>query len=133
MTRVCIGVVAGLAGFLLGILILSISKTSKRKANKKKPLVERIGGTMNVILIIVGVVLLAFTVAMIYLFTTYGTVPDTLVTCVFAACGGEFGVMGWIKTTKERNQSRRWELEDRKERDEPITDHVPPDESGNKG
>ena len=38
---------------------------------------------------------------------------DTLCTCVFAACGGECGVMGWIKTTKERQRERSFELEDR--------------------
>ena len=99
--------------FLLGVLVFFIVlKIPKNKAKKKK-LTEKAGGTMNVILIIVGVILVVFTIAMIHLFMVYGAVPDTLVTCVFAACGGEFGIMGWIKTTKERNQSRKWELEDR--------------------
>lgn len=71
-------------------------------------------GTMNLILIIIGVALLAFTIYMIKLFREYGAVPDTLVTCVFAALGGECGIMGWIKTTKDRKQERKWELEDRK-------------------
>lgn len=39
--------------------------------------------------------------------------PDTLCTCVFSVCGGECGVMGWIKTTKDRHLSRQYELEDR--------------------
>ena len=72
---------------------------------------------MNVILMILGVALVAFTVAMIRLFREYGAVPDTLVASVFAALGGECGIMGWIKTSKERSQARKWELEDRKERD----------------
>lgn len=84
------------------------SKKPSRK-KRKKP------GVMNIVLVIVGIALAVFTVEMIRLFTIYGTIPDTLVTCVFAACGGEFGIMGWIKTTKERNQNRRWELNDRRE------------------
>jgi len=71
-------------------------------------------GTMNVILIIVGVALLSFTVCMICTFREYGAIPDTLVTCVFAALAGECGIMGWIKTSKERYRDRGWQLEDEK-------------------
>ena len=70
--------------------------------------------TMDKILIIIGVTLLAFTIAMIWLFTLYGAIPDTLVTCVFAILGGECGVMGWIKTNKDRSKDRAWQLEDEK-------------------
>ena len=60
--------------------------------------------TMDVILVIIGVFLLLFTVAMIVVFIVCGSVPDTLITCVFAALGGECGVMGWIKTAKEKHR-----------------------------
>lgn len=69
---------------------------------------------MDVILVIVGICLVVFTVAMIILFRTYGSIPDTLCTCVFAALGGECGIMGWIKTSKDRRREREWELEDKK-------------------
>lgn len=69
-------------------------------------------GTMNIVLIIIGVALFAFTVAMIIIYVNIGSVPDTLITCVFAALGGECGAMAWIKTTKERRQERKWQLED---------------------
>lgn len=59
---------------------------------------------MDIILIIVGLLLAAFTVTMIITFFVVGSIPDTLCTCVFAALGGECGVMGWIKTAKERNR-----------------------------
>ncbi|PLT76286.1 hypothetical protein [Mediterraneibacter gnavus] len=72
-------------------------------------------GVMDIILIIVGVSLLLFTIAMIQIFKVYGAVPDTLVTCVFAALGGECGIMGWIKTSKDRRQEREWEVKDRRE------------------
>lgn len=87
-------------------------KKSKGTSEKKGP------GVMNVILIIVGISLFAFTIAMIQLFKEYGMVPDTLVTCVFAALGGECGIMGWIKTSKDRNKERKWEVEDREHSEE---------------
>ena len=74
--------------------------------------------TMDIILIIDAIVLIAFSICMIVLFKTYGAIPDTLCTCVFAAGGGEFGVMGWIRTTKDRKRERKYELEDRKHREE---------------
>ena len=70
-------------------------------------------GVMNIILVIVGVALVAFTVTMIWIFREKGAIPDTLVTCVFSAAAGECGIMGWIKTSKERNRDRRWQVEDR--------------------
>lgn len=71
------------------------------------------------ILLIVFLCLTVFTIAMIALFTVYGSVPDTLITCVFATLGGECGILGWIKTTKEKKQDRRWQLADmRREKEE---------------
>ncbi|MCC8136411.1 MAG: hypothetical protein LIO40_07090 [Ruminococcus sp.] len=84
-------------------------------------------GTMNIILIIVGVSLLCFTVCMIYLFTVYGSIPDTLCTCVFAALGGECGVMGWIKTTKDKRREREWQKEDEQEARKNDKINVPSD------
>lgn len=69
-------------------------------------------GTMDCILIFIAVLLVIFTAVMIVLHIQTGTIPDTLCTCVFAVCGGECGVMGWIKTTKDRRQERKYELED---------------------
>ncbi len=69
--------------------------------------------TMDVILAVIAVFLLLFIVVMVWLYYQTGAIPDTLCTCVFAACGGECGVMGWIKTTKERQRERSFELEDR--------------------
>ena len=80
--------------------------SSKNKNNKK------CFRTMDLILVVVGITLISFTIAMIFLFEKYGSVPDTLITCVFATLGGECGIMGWIKTTKEKNKDREWLLED---------------------
>ena len=67
--------------------------------------------TMDVILVILAIFLLVIVMIAIYIRT--GGIPDTLCTCVFSVCGGECGVMGWIKTTKDRHLSRQYELEDR--------------------
>ncbi len=71
--------------------------------------------TMDLILVIIFAILVSFTITMIIIFTRYGSIPDTLVTCVFAALAGECGIMGWIKTTKDRYRERDWEKEDREE------------------
>lgn len=86
-----------------------------RKGKRTKKKTPKKIGTMDIILIIVGVMLFSFTVTMIKTFREYGAIPDTLVTCVFAALAGECGIMGWIKTTKERRRERKWELDDREE------------------
>ncbi|MDO4313779.1 MAG: hypothetical protein Q4C52_11920 [Eubacteriales bacterium] len=69
--------------------------------------------TMDAILIFIALFLLVFVAVMILLYYRTGGIPDTLCTCVFACCGGECGVMGWIKTTKERQRDRTYELQDR--------------------
>ena len=58
--------------------------------------------TMDLILIIICMVLVIFTISMINIFIHQGAIPDTLVSCVFAACTGELGIMGWIKTVKDK-------------------------------
>lgn len=72
-------------------------------------------GTMNLILIIVGVSALAFTVCMIWIFLTYAAIPDMLCTCVFTLLGGECGVMGVIKSFKEKYREWEWKKEDERE------------------
>lgn len=69
---------------------------------------------MDKILLILSIALSIFIIAMIVIYCKTGGIPDTLVTCVFAVCGGECGAMAWIKTSKERNKERLFELQDRK-------------------
>lgn len=84
---------------------MAVQKKTKRQAKKKM-------GTIDKILLIIFICLVIFVVKMIQLFEAYGMVPDTLITCVFAAVVGEVSITGWIKTTKERHQDRKWQLED---------------------
>lgn len=76
--------------------------------------------TMDFILIIVGISILIFTIAMIWIYLLTGGIPDTLCTCFFVACTGECGFMGWIKTAKTRFQDREWQQEDQKHQEELI-------------
>ena len=66
--------------------------------------------TLDVVLVVIAVFLLLFIGIMLWMYYRTGGIPDTLCTCVFAISGG---VMGWIKTTKERYRDRQYELEDR--------------------
>ena len=61
-------------------------------------------GTMDLILLVIGVFLALFTTAMTVIHCITGSTPDTLITCVFGICGVEGGVMGWIKTSKNKLQ-----------------------------
>lgn len=52
------------------------------------------------VIIAVYATLIVFTVAMIVIFLIKDSVPDTLITCVFAACSVECGALGLIKHSK---------------------------------
>lgn len=68
-------------------------------------------GTMDLILLLLGVFLALFTTAMTVIHCITGSTPDTLITCVFGICGVEGGVMGWIKTNKQKLQKLKFEDE----------------------
>lgn len=70
-------------------------------------------GVMDRILIVICVSVIVFVIAMTVIYCKTGGVPDTLITCVFAICGGECGIMGMIQTSKNRKKERQYELEDR--------------------
>lgn len=57
-------------------------------------------GTMDRILIILGVFLFLFIVTMIVLFCVKGSTPDTLIVSVLGACTVEGGIMGAIERRK---------------------------------
>lgn len=69
--------------------------------------------TMDIVLVVIAVFLLIFVAILLWIYYRTGGIPDTLCTCVFGICGGECGVMGWIKTTKERSKDREEFLSDR--------------------
>lgn len=85
---------------------------------------------MDLAVISVFTLLIAFTVAMIITFYKCYAIPDTLCTCVYGCLGCEYGALAWIKTTKERRQDHEWQKEDykqyREEQREQMKDPVPP-------
>lgn len=108
-------------GVALCLLVYTAAKlkaahAARRKRQKgKEPQAGKGLGGMDKILIILGAFLLCFIVTMIVIFIVTGSTPDTLIQCVFGLGGLEGGVMGWIKTTKERRQDRRWARQDARE------------------
>lgn len=68
-------------------------------------------GTMDLILLVIGIFLALFTAAMTVIHCITGSTPDVLITCVFGICGVEGGVMGWIKTSKNKLQKLKSERE----------------------
>lgn len=93
---------------LLYIVSTLIRKKVKAFNNEEKKI-----GAMDIVLIFVGIALVVFTVEMIRIYREFGTEPTTLEVSVYGLLGGECGIMGWIKTTKERYRERKWQQEDK--------------------
>ncbi len=78
---------------------------------KIKSLFDKIG-TLNLILICVGIFFVWFNCQMLELFREFGSIPETYACAVIAATIGECGLCGWIRTNKDKhNGSRDWEGE----------------------
>ena len=110
-------IIACLACFLAGILVPFLFRKKRIPVAAIKSVLGKIG-TMNLILIILAVSILVFVLKMIQLFELYGAVPDTLIIWFFTVVGGECGAMAWIRTNKENNKMRKWQLEDQKHEEE---------------
>jgi len=80
--------------------------------------------TMDKYLKAILVMLLVFTITMIVVYCCTGGVPDTLVTCVFAAMTGECGFMAIIKSMKVKHE------ENPKERQQEEPDSAEEDAGG---
>lgn len=126
------------AGFLLGIVISWLgsniasrirNRTARRRTEPQVTGKKKGIKTMDLILVIIGASFVWFTHRMLTLYETTGGIPDTLCQCVFALLGGECGAMSWIKTTKDKQQDRKWAEEDRqrmeREAQQPAQDFEP--------
>ena len=107
------------AGALLGYFVARLAYKHLRKRlrtlrQERKPPKKKMG-TMDKVLILEGVILVAYTAADLAVFWHTGNEPATLTACVFGVCGLENGVMGWIKTSKERRRDRKWQKEDERQ------------------
>lgn len=68
-------------------------------------------GTMDLILLVIGVFLALFTTVMIVIHCITGSTPDTLIENVYKICGLEGGVMGVIKSVKLFNLKQKLKSE----------------------
>ncbi len=64
-------------------------------------------GTMDLILLVIGIFLALFTTAMIVIHCVTGSTPDVLIENVYKICGIEGGVMGVIKSVKLFNLKQK--------------------------
>ena len=103
---VLVAAVAWVVGAALGILLArSAIKHLHRRVNNLRRQLRGEGkrmGTMDKVLILEAVILVIYTVAALVVFWHTGSEPATLTACVFGVCGLENGVMGWIKTNKDK-------------------------------
>ena len=67
--------------------------------------------TSDLVLVLIGLLTVLFVIINLILFDLHEAIPNTLVTCWFSAVVGEFGVLGWIKTTKVKQQEQEREKE----------------------
>lgn len=107
MKSLIVAAAAMVLGTALGFLICGATvrhlrqrvRTLRRQTKTGPP---KKMGVMDKVLIFEAVVLILYTVADLVVFWHTGAEPYTLTGCVFAVCGLENGVMGWIKTNKDK-------------------------------
>lgn len=105
MKTVIVAALAMVAGTVLGFLICGATVRRLRlrlRAARSGTDDPRKMGVMDKVLILEAVILVAYTVADLAVFWHTGAEPTTLTACVFGVCGLENGVMGWIKTNKDK-------------------------------
>ena len=95
-------------GTVLGFLVcgatarrLRRTMHGQRTAQKARDAPKKMG-VMDKVLVLEGEILGAYTVDALAVFWHTGGEPSTLTACVFGVCGLENGVMGWIKTNKDK-------------------------------
>ncbi len=70
-------------------------------------------GTLNFILILVGVFFVWFNWQMLEIYREQASIPETYACAVVAATIGECGICGWIRTNKDRRREHQWEQEEK--------------------
>lgn len=105
MKTVLIAGLAMTAGTILGFIVCGAAVRRMRRRLRAFRRAEAKPGKMGVmdkILVLEGVILVAYTVAALVVFWHTSAEPSTLTACVFGVCGLENGVMAWIKTNKDK-------------------------------
>ena len=103
---IIVAIIAWVVGAALGILLARATIASyHRRVRALRRQLRGEGkkmGTMDKVLVLEAVILVVYTVAALVVFWHTGNEPATLTACVFGVCGLENGVMGWIKTNKDK-------------------------------
>ena len=103
---IIVAIIAWVVGAALGILLAraTIAHFHRRVRALRRQLrgEGKKMGTMDKVLVLEAVILVVYTVAALVVFWHTGSEPATLTACVFGVCGLENGVMGWIKTNKDK-------------------------------
>lgn len=75
------------------------------KKNNKNEVKKRIIKTMDRILIIMGIFLFLYIIAILTIYCIFGTYPETMTHDIIYGCLGEGGIMGIIKVVNTVSQS----------------------------
>ena len=89
-------------GFFLCWVATRLAAGNHAAATRLATAAKKKMGTMDKVLVLEAILLISYTVADLVVFWHTGAEPYTLTGCVFAVCGLENGVMGWIKTNKDK-------------------------------
>lgn len=107
MSIVLVAVLCMAGGAAVGFILCAATMKQLRRRIKKlqaqaQGTAPKKMGVMDKVLVLEALILTAYTVAALVVFWHTGAEPTTLTACVFSVCGLENGVMGWIKTNKEK-------------------------------
>ena len=137
MKSLIVAAAAMVLGNALGLLICGATgrhlrqrvRTLRRQTKTGPP---KKMGVMDKVLVLEGVILVAYTVAALAVFWHTGGEPSTLTACVYGLCGLENGVMGWIKTNKDKaaEAARTSGNGQKADQEEPPTERAEPSDVG---
>lgn len=100
-------VIAFMGGLIAGAKLMLNHCRKERGQIKTRRRLNKI----DKILIIIGITTIAFVCTILYLFSKYQLIPDSLVVGYFAAVFGEVSICGWIKSSAEKNKKNLEDLE----------------------
>lgn len=89
---------------------MKLKRRRRRKKNKARLKFKEWyakTGTLNIILILVGLFFVWFNYRMLEMFLLCGSIPETYACAVVAATIGECGICGWIRTTKDKRREHK--------------------------
>lgn len=75
-----------------------------RKALSVEQQKRKKGRVANVVLVFIAITIVVFIMSMIWLYYEKDGVPDTLIVSVFTLVSAEVGILGWIRTAKEKSK-----------------------------